>query len=97
MRVAIRCALAICVALAAARGADEPRLVIDSGGHQAQVRFLAFTRDGKSLVSAGEDKVVRIWDIASGKTVRTILGQVGDGDEGKIYAAALSPDERYLA
>jgi WD40 repeat protein len=80
-----------------ARAADEPRLVIDSGGHQAPERFLAFTRDGKSLVSAGDDKIVRIWDIASGKTVRTILGQIADGDQGKIFAAALSPDERYLA
>jgi WD40 repeat protein len=57
-------------------------------------RFLVFTRDGKSLVSAGHHTVVRIWDIASGKTVRTIRGQVGDRSEGTIYAAALSPDER---
>jgi WD40 repeat protein len=84
-------------AITGALRADEPRLVIDSGGHQARVTFLAFTRDGKSVVSAGDDKIVRIWDIASGKTVRTILGQVGDGDEGKIFAAALSPDEHYLA
>jgi WD40 repeat protein len=90
-------ALTLCVVLTVALGADEPRLVIDSGGHQALIKFLAFTRDGKSLVSAGHDKEVRIWDIASGKTVRTILGQVGDGPEGKIYAAALSPDEHYLA
>jgi WD40 repeat protein len=97
MRNLARWALALCVAQTAAQGADEPRLVIDSGGHQAQPKFLAFTLDGKSLVSAGDDKVVRIWDIASGKTIRTILGQVGEGGEGKIYAAALSPDERYLA
>ena len=90
-------AVAILVALAAGLRADEPRLMIDSGGHQALPRFLAFTKDGKSLVSAGDDKEVRIWDIASGKTIRSILGQVGDDDEGKIYAAALSPDERYLA
>lgn len=77
--------------------ADGPRLVIDSGGHQALPRFIAFTRDGKSLVSAGDDKVVRVWDIASGKTVRTIRGQVGDGPEGTIYAAGLSSDEHYLA
>ena len=62
--------------------ADEPRLVIDTGGHQAVTRFIAFTRDGKSLVSAGDDKVVRIWDIASGKTVRTIRGQLSDGRRG---------------
>ena len=42
-------------------------------------RFLVFTRDGKSLVSAGHHKVVRIWDIASGKTVRTIRGRLAIG------------------
>lgn len=77
--------------------ADEPRLVIDSGGHQAIIRFVAFTHDGKYLVSAGDDKVVRIWDVATEKTVRTIRERIGDWPEGVIYAAALSPDERYLA
>jgi WD40 repeat protein len=82
---------------AAAFAADEPRLEIDSGGHQALIRFVSFTRDGKFVVSAGDDKAVRVWDVTSGKTVRKILGQFGDGDVGKIYAAALSPDEHYLA
>ena len=77
--------------------ADEPRLEIDSGGHQASISVVSFTHDGKFLISAGDDKVVRVWDLASGKTVRKILGPVGDGPVGFIYAAALSPDDRYLA
>ncbi|MBV8730560.1 MAG: WD40 repeat domain-containing protein, partial [Acidobacteriia bacterium] len=81
----------------AAFAADEPRLEIDSGGHQATIKMVSFTRDRKFLVSAGDDKVVRVWDLTTGKTVRKILGQVGDGPIGKIYAAALSPDDRYLA
>ena len=72
-------------------------LVIDTGGHASKIQDVTFTRDGKRLVSAGDDKVVRVWDTAKGETIRVIRGQIGDGDEGKIYAAALSPDERYLA
>jgi WD40 repeat protein len=79
-----------------AAAADEPRLVIDSGGPEAAVTFVAFTKDGNRLVSAGEDKVIRVWDIASGKA-RAIRGQIGDGPIGMIYAAALSPDGRYIA
>lgn len=79
------------------RAAELPRLVIDSGGHMGFIRDLLFTRDGRFLVSAGDDKVIRIWDTLTEKTIRTIRGQIGEGDEGKINALALSPDNRYLA
>lgn len=86
------------VALASAGdGDDEPILVIDPGGHKSKIQDVIFTPDGRHLVSAGDDKVVRVWDVATGRTVRTIRGQVGPGDEGKIYAAALSSDGRTLA
>ncbi len=90
--------LALLVMLAAVRAdADDPRLVIEPGGHTAMIRQILFTRDGKYLVSAGDDKVICVWQVATGTVVRTIQGQIGSGNEGKIYAAALSRDERYLA
>ena len=84
---------------AGAAGAQDsaPQLMLDTGGHMAIIKGLAFTPDGKQLVSAADDKVIRIWDWQAGKTIRTIRGQVGPGDEGKIYAMALSPDGRWLA
>ncbi len=80
-----------------AKAAELPRLVIDSGGHMGFIRDLLFTSDGRFVVSAGDDKVIRIWDTETGKPVRTIRGQIGEGEEGKISALALSPDDRYLA
>jgi len=74
-----------------------PILQLDTGGHMAKINGLAFTPDGKYIVSAGDDKVIRIWDWRAGKTVRTIRGQSGPGPEGKIAAMALSPDGRWLA
>ena len=91
---------ALCVWLcgfALAAAADKPRLVVDAGGHTASIDALAFTQDGKYLVSAGHDKAIRVWDLASGQTVRTIRGWIGVGNAGNIYALALSPDNRYLA
>ena len=81
------------------RTAEEgsPHLILDTGGHTALIKGLVFTPDGKQLVSAGEDKVIRVWDRETGSTVRTIRGQVGAGPEGRIYAMALSPDGRWLA
>ena len=76
---------------------EAPILQLDTGGHMARINGLAFTPDGKFIVSASDDKVIRIWDWRAGKTVRTIRGQSGPGAEGKIYAMALSPDGRWLA
>ncbi len=90
-------ALFAAAALGALVRGDEPILVIDSGGHTARITDVIFTGDGEHLVSAGNDKVVRLWEIASGRVVRTIRGQIGLGPEGKIFAAALSSDERVLA
>lgn len=77
--------------------AGKPQLVLDTGGHMGLVRAMVFTPDGKRIVSAGDDKVIRIWDIASGRTERTIRGYAGSGNEGKIYALALSPDGKTIA
>ena len=77
--------------------ADDPRLVIESGGHMAQIKELIFTSDGRYLVSAGDDKVIRIWDVKTGETVRTIRGQIGTGLTGSILTMALSRNDKYLA
>ncbi len=91
-------AISLCVFLwSAARAADHAIPQLDTGGHMAIVRGIAFTPDGKQVVSAGEDKVIRVWDLGSGKTVRTIRGESALGSLGKIFAMALSPDGKWLA
>lgn len=75
----------------------KPILQIDSQGHQGLVKELMFTKDGKQLVSASQDKTVRVWDVATGRLLRTIRGQISGSHGGKIFAAALSPDNRWLA
>jgi len=48
-----------------ARAADPAdfRLDLDTGGHRAFVRDLDFTSDGRLLVSASDDKAIRVWDL----------------------------------
>lgn len=76
---------------------EKPILTIDTGGHMEIIRDVMFTGDGRYLVSASDDKTVRVWDISTGEVVRVLRGQIGRGPEGKIHAAALSPDGRLLA
>lgn len=89
--------LALLYAVAAHSQGVQPRLLIEPGGHTDKIRDVMFTHDGRYLVSAGYDKVVRVWDVQKGEIERTIRGEIGDGAVGLIYAAALSPDDRYLA
>src|SRR4029450_11080792 len=58
---------------------------------------ISFTPDGRQLVSASEDKTIRVWDLPTGKPARTIRGERTLGIQGKIYAIALSPDGKWLA
>lgn len=89
--------------LAASVGAAEPAppaaptLVLQPRGHSAAVNAVLFTPDGRELVSAGQDKVIHIWDTATGELVRSLRGQIGPEYEGVLYAAALSPDGGLLA
>lgn len=72
-------------------------LELDTGGHVAEIKKLVLAKGGAEIVSGGDDKVVRIWDRRTGKTIRTIRGHAEPGNYGKIYALAVSPDGRWLA
>lgn len=61
-------------------------------GHGGQVLGVAFTPDGKQLVSCSADKTVRVWDVAKKQQLKTLSTQ-GAG----VYSIAFSPDGKSLA
>lgn len=53
---------------------------------------LSLSRDGKTLLAAGTDGIIRVWDLASGEVKRTLTGHTNS-----IYKAEFSPNEKLIA
>ncbi|HZU86306.1 MAG TPA: hypothetical protein VFF78_02410, partial [Anaerolineaceae bacterium] len=71
--------------------ADKP--LVNVKAHDQVVRALDFTQDGKYLLSAGGDGILRVWTVRTGKLYRTMYGH-----KTQIFTAAYSPasaDEGY--
>jgi hypothetical protein len=67
---------------------DSP-LVLEAHGKHAQA--VHFTRDGKHLVSCGQDAKVRVWSVPGFKPVRAL-----EGHEKSVNALAFTADEMRL-
>ena len=61
-------------------------------GHSHGVWSVAFAPDGLTLASAGVDRLVRIWDIETGRLLRSLRGHTND-----IRAVLYTPDGQALA
>ena len=74
-----------------------PVLRIDPGEHTAKIGRIASDAAGRWLVSASDDKTARVWEVKDGRLLATLRPPLGAGDEGKLFAVALSPDGGMVA
>jgi hypothetical protein len=76
---------------------QRPVLRIETGMHTAPINFLGVDSACTRLATTSNDKTVRVWSLPDGRLERTMRLPIGAGDGGKIYAAAVSADGRWLA
>lgn len=60
-------------------------------GHLGSVQSVSFSPDGKLLASGGVDKTVKIWDVATGKIIRSMRGHAKG-----VTTVFFSPDGKFV-
>src|SRR5262249_36156521 len=63
-----------------------------SDGHHGVIEAVAFTADGRGVLTTAVDQTLLLWDAATGKEIRRI-----DQPRGSISELAVSPDGKTLA
>ncbi|MBU1318832.1 MAG: hypothetical protein KKG33_06930 [candidate division Zixibacteria bacterium] len=61
-------------------------------GHLDGIIDVAFNNDAELLVSGGADQLVKLWNVSTGKEIRTFAGH-----DGFVYSVAISSDASLIA
>ena len=61
-------------------------------GHTDEVNCVAFSSDGRSLVSGSDDKTVKLWDVQTGGAIKTFSGHTK-----LVRSASISLDSAMIA
>ena len=56
-------------------------------GHSGKINFVSYSLDGEKIVSASDDKTLRIWDAETGYCLNVLRGHSGG-----VKTASFSPD-----
>jgi WD40 repeat protein len=65
----MRWLIAICIFLVVNTNAQSPRLMVPIG-HTNAIKSIAFSKDGKFIVTGSEDKTVKVWDVNTGSLLQ---------------------------
>lgn len=72
-----------------------PGLIAPLRGHTDAVYAVAYSPNGKQIITGSFDKSVRVWDSTTGKLIKTLSGPAGH--QNLVLTVAMSPDGRFIA
>lgn len=75
----------------------EPILKIETGTHTSSIYRIDVDKKNRYLITGSYDKTVRVWELSTGKLLKIIRPPIGEGNEGKIFSTAISPDDKVIA
>ena len=70
---------------------DKPEVVFNVG-HASFIKSVCYSPDGKYIASGSDDKTVKIWEVETGRELRTLRGHSYD-----VNSVCYSPDGKYTA
>jgi hypothetical protein len=70
--------------------------VVPQLGHSDLVEAVAFSPDGRFIVSGSYDKTLKLWDAATGALLKTFMPKTFQGHDRPVYSVAFSPDGRFI-
>ena len=81
---------------------QRPMLRIDPGMHTARIKRIGVDAACNLMVTGSDDKTARLWALPEGgrgapELLRTLRVPIGEGNDGKVYAVALSPNGKWVA
>ncbi|MDD1431956.1 P-loop NTPase fold protein [Dolichospermum sp. ST_sed6] len=62
------------------------------GSHDYSVLSVSFSPDGQTLASSGDDNKIKLWEIETGREIRTLIGH-----DSNVNSVSFSPDGQTLA
>ena len=74
-----------------------PILRLETGMHTQRISQIDVDEDNRFVVTASDDRTVRVWDLGTGQLLKILRPPIGDDKEGQIYAVAISPDAKTVA
>ncbi|WP_431282436.1 caspase family protein [Humitalea sp. 24SJ18S-53] len=79
-------------AAAAQEPPQAPILRVEAAAHTAPVRRMAIDAAGRVLATVSDDKTLRLWSLPQGTPLGVLRVPIAAGEEGELYAVALTPD-----